>query len=548
MSPLLEVNDLAVRFGSHVAVNGLSFAVRQGETLALVGESGCGKSTTALALMRLLPAGAAISGQISFAGRDLIRLPARDMRALRGRHLGMIFQEPMSSLNPVMTVGAQLVEALRVDAAISRKAARARAVELLDLVRIQEPARRFHDYPHSFSGGQRQRILLAMASAHRPRLLIADEPTTAVDSAIQTEILELLDGLRRELSMGLLLITHDLGMVGAWADRVIVMHDGKKIEEGVTHSLFSRPREAYTRALLGASMTFDGQLHYRDPLPAVEPPARTLLSVRNLQVGYESRASVTRAVNGVSFDIGVGETVGLLGESGCGKSTLAKAVVRLIDSSSGAIVLNGVDITRQTGAQLRATRRSMQMIFQDPYSSLNPRQSVFNILDAALEVHGIQDKADRTRRIHDIADRVRLARTSLQRHPHEFSGGQRQRIGIARALILRPSLLICDEPVSALDTTIQAQILSLLVELKQELNLSYLFISHDLSVVRYMADRVLVMSEGRIVESGDHQTIWNSPQHPFTRRLLNAARFERPRETARVSAESHFELAYEHRT
>jgi peptide/nickel transport system ATP-binding protein len=560
MSALLEVNDLTVRFGAHVAVNQLSFSVRKGETLALVGESGCGKSTTALALMRLLPAGAVVSGQISFAGRDLVRLPEPEVRNLRGRQLGLIFQEPMASLNPVMTVGAQLVEALRVDPSISRKAARARAVELLDLVRIPEPAYRFHDYPHNFSGGQRQRILIAMASAHRPRLLIADEPTTAVDSAIQTEILDLLDGLRRELSMGLLLITHDLGMVSGWADRVIVMHDGLKIEEGATDSLFSHPRQSYTRALLGASMSLDRQLHYlTSRLTEVDPgtptavsaqnPAvsrsRHLLSVRDLQVTYQSRSKVIRAVDGVSFDIGFGETVGLLGESGCGKSTLAKAILRLVQSSGGQILLDGVNITKEEGPKLRNRRHLMQMIFQDPYSSLNPRQSVFTILDAALAVHGVNDKADRTRRIYDIADHVRLARGSLQRYPHEFSGGQRQRVGIARALILRPSLLICDEPVSALDMSIQAQILNLLVDLKQELNLSYLFISHDLSVVRYMADRVLVMSEGRIVESGDHDSIWKSPQHAFTRRLLDAVRVERSRAPAPRPVESDLELAYE---
>jgi peptide/nickel transport system ATP-binding protein len=563
MSPLLEVNDLTVRFGAHLAVSQLSLSVHKGETVALVGESGCGKSTTALALMRLLPAGAVVSGRISFAGRDLVRLPEPEVRNLRGRQIGLIFQEPMASLNPVMTVGAQLVEALRVDPSISRKAARARAVELLDLVRIPEPAYRFHDYPHNFSGGQRQRILLAMASAHRPRLLIADEPTTAVDAVVQTEILDLLDGLRRELSMGLLLITHDLGMVSGWADRVIVMHYGLKIEEGATDSLFLHPRQSYTRALLGASMSLDRQLHYLTSrltevdssntaeVSAVTPQSPTvshvrhLLSVRDLQVTYQSRSKVIRAVDGVSFDIGVGETVGLLGESGCGKSTLAKAILRLVQSSGGQILLDGVDITKEEGPKLRNRRHLMQMIFQDPYSSLNPRQSVFTILDAALTVHGVNDKADRTRRIYDIADHVRLARDSLQRYPHEFSGGQRQRVGIARALILRPSLLICDEPVSALDMSIQAQILNLLVDLKQELNLSYLFISHDLSVVRYMADRVLVMSEGRIVESGDHENIWKSPQHPFTRRLIDAVCVERSRAPAPRPIESDLELAYE---
>jgi len=550
MSALLEVRNLDVHFGNHHAVRQLSFSIERGETLALVGESGCGKSTTALALMQLLPATSRLGGEVLFEGRDLVTLPRPALRRLRGDAISMIFQEPMTSLNPVLTIGHQIGEVLRLHLGLSAAAARRRAAELLELVALPEPQRRLDDYPHNLSGGQRQRVMIAMAVACNPRLLIADEPTTALDVTIQAQILELLDRLRRELSMGLLLITHDLGVVGQWADRVAVMYGGRTLEQASTEQLFTAPAHPYARGLLGASLSLDQDLHYRserlleigtgsDPITGerdftlssqvqhaafapAPPDATPILSLRDVHTSYASQRGPVGAVNGVSFDIAPGETVGLVGESGCGKSTLSKTILRLIDPSSGSIAFLGEDITRLSQRRLQPFRRQVQMIFQDPYASLNPRHSVADILDAALRVHGVGQRHERERRARRIVERVGLPQTALQRFPHEFSGGQRQRIGIARALVLEPSLLICDEPVSALDVSIQAQILNLLVDLKQEFGLSYLFISHDLSVVRYIADRVLVMNGGRIVESGDHRSIWHNPVNPYTRSLIGA--------------------------
>ncbi|MCP3723074.1 ABC transporter ATP-binding protein [Paraburkholderia sp. CNPSo 3272] len=559
MSQLLEVRDLRVNFGAHAAVRGVSFDIAAGETLALVGESGSGKSATALSLMQLVPEPGRVTGSVRFEGRELLGLPTRAVRELRGKQISMIFQEPMTSLNPVLSVGAQVVETLRQHEALSRRAARARAVELLDLVRIPEPQRRFDDYPHELSGGQRQRVMIAMAVACRPRLLIADEPTTALDVTIQARILELLDALRRELSMSLLLITHDLGVVADHADRVAVMLAGRKVEEAPTADLFARPRHAYTRGLLGASLNLADDLHYRSwTLPEIrhtatadradhadeetgfvvvprKVPERTasslqatdaapLLAVRDLRVAYPQRhgAPALFAVDGVSLDIGRGESVGLVGESGCGKSTLSRAIMRLVPVAGGSIALDGTELVPLRERALRPLRRKVQMVFQDPYASLNPRRTVGDILETVLAVNGVGDAAARRVRVRSALERVGLPAAALARFPHEFSGGQRQRIGIARALVLEPALLICDEPVSALDVSIQAQILNLLVELKCELGLSMLFISHDLSVVRYIADHVHVMRQGKIVESGDHQDIWRAPRHPYTRALLAA--------------------------
>jgi peptide/nickel transport system ATP-binding protein len=556
---LLEVRDLRVRFGAHEAVRGIDLDIAQGETLALVGESGCGKSATALSLMRLVPTPGIVTGSVRFDGRELLSLTPREMRGMRGSQISMIFQEPMTSLNPVLSIGAQIAETLRQHESLSGEAALKRAVELLDLVHVPEPQRRVSDFPHELSGGQRQRVMIAMAVACRPRLLIADEPTTALDVTIQARILELLDELKRELSMSLLLITHDLGVVAQHADRVAVMLGGEKVEEARVEPLFTRPRHAYTRGLLGASLNLSGEIHYRDwtlpeirhtasdngrpafnvtPLAprvfeaAVQHAAAPLLSVEGLTVDYAHRhgKGTMRAVDGVSFEIAQGETVGLVGESGCGKSTLSRAILRLAPVSGGAIRLQGTDLVPLAERALRPLRRRVQMVFQDPYASLNPRRTVGEILDTVMAVNAIGGDA-RHRRILSTAmlDRVGLPSAALNRFPHEFSGGQRQRIGIARALVLEPALLICDEPVSALDVSIQAQILNLLVELKRDLGLAYLFISHDLSVVRYIADRVHVMQAGKIVESGDHREIWRVPQHIYTRTLLNAvpaARFE----------------------
>ncbi|KFX61793.1 ABC transporter ATP-binding protein [Paraburkholderia fungorum] len=560
MANLLEVRDLRVSFGAHEAVRGLSFDIAHGETLALVGESGCGKSATALSLMRLVPTPGRVTGSLRFDGRELLDLPAREIREIRGQQISMIFQEPMTSLNPVLSIGAQIVETLRQHERLSKAAAWKRAVELLELVRIPEPQRRVFDFPHELSGGQRQRVMIAMAVACRPRLLIADEPTTALDVTIQARILDLLDGLRRELSMSLLLITHDLGIVASHADRVAVMLAGEKVEEAPVARLFTQAQHAYTRGLLGASLNLADDLHYRgwklpeirhgiddDGKPSFAVVARSvrtghfvadadpaqrltavseapLLALQDVRIDYPQRHGKTtlRAVDGVSLQIARGETVGLVGESGCGKSTLSKAILRLVPTAGGEIRLRGTDLVPLGERELRPLRRHVQMVFQDPYASLNPRRTVAEILDTVLVVNGIGNAQQRRARIATMLDRVGLPNSALGRFPHEFSGGQRQRIGIARALVLEPDLLICDEPVSALDVSIQAQILNLLVDLKRDLGLAYLFISHDLSVVRYIADRVHVMQAGRIVESGHHRDIWRAPQHPYTRTLLDA--------------------------
>ncbi|MFE8118849.1 ABC transporter ATP-binding protein [Brenneria goodwinii] len=547
MTPLLDIQDLHVSFPGHQAVRGLNLTIQPGETLALVGESGCGKSATALSLMRLIAEPGRISGRILFEGRDLLALPAAKMRRLRGNAISMIFQEPMTSLNPVLSIGKQIEETLRLHQSLKPAVARARAIELLDLVKIPEPARRIDDYPHNLSGGQRQRVMIAMAVACQPRLLIADEPTTALDVTIQAQILELLDRLRRELSMSLLLITHDLGLVARWADRVAVMYAGRKVEEAPTAQLFASPTHHYTQGLLATSLHMEQDTHYHtgrlaeirhgtengEPtftlftppaLPARTPDrtGRALLSLKNIRTEYQTAQGRIAAVDDVSLDIFPGETLGLVGESGCGKSTLSKTILRLLPSAQGQVILDGQDITRLKESQLQPLRRQVQMIFQDPYASLNPRHDIRHILEIPLIVHGIGDKAERRRRLRQMIDRVGLAQNSLDRYPHEFSGGQRQRIGIARALIVQPRLVICDEPVSALDVSIQAQILNLLVELKNDMGLSLLFISHDLAVVRYIADRVMVMQYGRCVESGDHRRIWQQPQHPYTRLLIDA--------------------------
>jgi len=551
-APLLEVEDLQVSFGAHRAVCGVSFSVAPGETLALVGESGCGKSTTALSLLRLLPADARVSGRIRFGGRELQSLNETALRGVRGNEISMIFQEPMTSLNPVLSIGEQVTEVLRRHQGLNRWTARARAIQLLDRVRIPEPQRRIDDFPHQLSGGQRQRVMIAIAMACQPRLLIADEPTTALDVTVQAQILELLRELGREFSTSLLLITHDLGVVGQWADRVAVMVGGEIVESAPTGQIFSAPRHDYTRGLLGASLRLDSTLHCRSarlpevrvvagaggqqrylletralaaapaPLPdAAQPP---LLSVQELRTVYRGApgGGEVAAVDGVSFDIRPGETLGLVGESGCGKSTLSKTLLRLLKPASGRIVLDSTDIAALDERQLRPYRGRIQMVFQDPYGSLNPRHTVFDMLDAALRVHGVDNRDERRRRIVAIIDRVGLPAGAVQRYAHEFSGGQRQRIGLARALVLRPRLVICDEPVSSLDVSVRAQILNLLAELKDEFQLATLFISHDLSVVKYMADRVLVMHGGKIVEAGDGQALWARAQHPYTQTLIRA--------------------------
>ncbi|RMX07707.1 ABC transporter ATP-binding protein [Corticibacter populi] len=550
LRPLLDVRGLDVHFGAQHAVQALDLQIRAGETLALVGESGCGKSTTALAILRLLSPRARLAGSIQFEGRNLLALRERELAQVRGNAISIIFQEPMTSLNPVLSIGAQVVEAITLHQPLSRQAAKARALALLELVRLPQPGQRFDDYPHQLSGGQRQRVMIAMAVASKPKLLIADEPTTALDVTIQAQILQLIDDLRRELGMAVLLITHDLGVVAQWADRVAVMYGGQKLEEGPAAQVFTHPASTYTQGLLGASLHGNQGIHYRtarlaeirhhadgafelqrppvreaaDAPRLPEPaPGKPLLEVENLQISYPSAGAVVQAVRGVSFAIARGETLGLVGESGCGKSSLSRAIVRLAQAQAGRVRFDGADLLPLSRRALLPWRRRVQMIFQDPYSSLNPRQRIEDILGHALAIHGVKDRAERARRITAILDDVGLPAAARLRYPHEFSGGQRQRIGIARALVLRPELVICDEPVSALDVSVQAQILNLLVDLKDAYGLAYLFISHDLAVVRYIADRVLVMHAGQIVEAGNVEQVWQQPQHPYTRTLLAAA-------------------------
>lgn len=549
---LLSVRDLTVRYGSggrhDAAVCGLDFDVNPGEAVALVGESGCGKSTTALALMGLLPASARVEGTVLFGGRNLNGLPERAFRRIRGREIGMIFQEPMTSLNPVHTIGDQIAEVLHAHTDMDRRGVRERVLELLERVAIPDPARRIDAYPHELSGGQRQRVVIAMAIALNPRLLIADEPTTALDSTIQRQILQLLDGLRRDLGTALVLISHDLPVVARWTDRVVVMHHGREMERLESASLFEQGQHPYTRGLISASIRLSDERHYTTgrlteirALPAPggdvafelhQPPVRPgsapaldaspILAIENLVVDYQGGRDAPRAVDGVSLTVARGETLGLVGESGSGKSSLAKAAVRLIDPAGGRILFDGEDVTHLRDRRLRDLRRRVQTVFQDPFASLNPRQTVGDILNGVLALHGMTDSVKRARAVAACLDQVGLPRDAVQRFPHEFSGGQRQRVGIARALILRPSLVVCDEPVSALDVSIQAQILNLLIDLKQEFGLSYLFISHDLAVVQYISDHVAVMQKGRIVEKNDRLTIWRDPAHPYTRSLIGA--------------------------
>ena len=543
---LLDVRGLRVSYDNADAVKDLSFTLQAGETLALVGESGCGKSTTALALMGLLPDNARLGGQVLFEGRDLLVMPPRQRRQLQGSAQGMIFQDPLSSLNPVLTLGEQVSEILLTHTDLTRRQAWQRAEELFALVQLPRPAAHLREYPQHLSGGQRQRVVIAMAIACQPRLLIADEPTTALDVSVQAQILELLARLRGELGMGLLLITHDLGVVGQHADRVIVMHDGHALESRSTRDLIEHPQHPYSRGLLQASLGAEHKQHYlsnrlaeinveRQPeqatrygvkstlyAPGRQPRAPTgnpaLLKVSDLTTGYGNSTVLDR----ISLEVGERESVGLVGESGCGKSTLSRTLLRLLPARSGTIEFDGRDIASLKDESLLGWRRQVQMIFQDPYAALNPRHSVESILDRVQRLHGQTDPGQRQQARFAMLDAVGLARSSLVRLPHQFSGGQRQRIGIARALILKPRLVICDEPVSALDVSTQAQILNLLVELREELGLSYLFISHDLSVVRYFADRILVMEQGQIVEQATPQTLWHSPRHPYTRRLLAA--------------------------
>jgi peptide/nickel transport system ATP-binding protein len=537
--PLLLVEDLRVELptenGVVHAVDGVSFEVRPGQTLGIVGESGSGKTVCALTLMGLTRAqGARVSGRVLFEGVDLVTLPEARLRALRGSELAIVFQDPLSTLHPLYRVGAQVVEAIRAHREVSRRAAREQTIALLDLVGIPEPARRVDAYPHELSGGQRQRAMIAMALANEPRLLIADEPTTALDVTVQAQILALLRRLREELGMALVLVTHDLGVVAEMADEVAVMHAGRILERGSVEQVLAAPQHSYTQELVRSAPTLErqGERGSEDEYQHVhQPVAEPLLQVRDLVkhfpvtrgVVFQRQVAAVEAVAGISFELRRGETLGLVGESGCGKSTTARLLMRLLEPTAGEIRFQGRDLAHLQGAALKAARHEMQIVFQDPFSSLNPRKTAGSIIGEPFAIHGLhRDRAERGRAVCELMDRVGLRADHRNRYPHEFSGGQRQRIGIARALALRPKLLIADEPVSALDVTIQAQILDLLRDLQCELDLTLLLISHDLAVVRQLADRVAVMRHGKIVELASADALYVSPQHPYTRELLAA--------------------------
>ncbi|MCP5141614.1 MAG: ABC transporter ATP-binding protein [Chromatiales bacterium] len=592
---LLRVRDLHTWFGrgdrTARAVDGVDFNLRRGETFALLGESGCGKSMTALSIMRLVPepAGRIVSGSIILDDEDLLRLPESAMRKLRGGRIGMIFQEPMTSLNPVMTIGKQIGESVVRHTALRGAAARARVIELLDQVGIPDPARRADEYPHQLSGGMKQRVMIAMALAGEPDLLIADEPTTALDVTIQAEVLGLLRGLQQERGMAILLITHDLGVVAQMADEVAVMYAGQIVERATRERFFERPLHPYSRKLFeslpdGAHRDAPlavirgsvpslrqefGGCRFADrcdfvqedcraePVPIARPepahgvrclywgaaeqaeragirrearvvkPSEPLLKVRDLKVHFPIRKGLlqrtvgqVRAVDGLDLDLSAGRTVAVVGESGCGKTTAAKAILQLLRPTAGSVEFRGEELTRLSERALRRRRRDFQIIFQDPYSSMNPRMRVGDIVAEGLVVQG--EKGDTNARVAELLRQVGLPEDAASRYPHEFSGGQRQRVSIARALALKPGLIVCDEPTSALDVSVQAQILNLLRQLQADLNLAYLFITHNIGVVSYLAHDVVVMYLGRVVEQGPVEIVLNAPAHPYTQALLSA--------------------------
>ena len=528
MSPLVRVRDLAVDFASGEetvrAVSGVSFDIGRGETVALVGESGSGKSVTALSILQLLPYPAAShpSGSIEVDGVDTVKASGRVLRRLRGNRVSMIFQEPMTSLNPLHTIGRQVAEALTLHRGLSRHRARARARELLEMVALGATARRLDAFPHELSGGQRQRVMIAMALACEPDLLIADEPTTALDVTVQAQILALLAGLQRRLGMALLLITHDLAIVRRIADRVCVMRGGAIVEEGPADRIFQAPAHAYTRALLAAEPA-------GAPLPDDGAGADEALACDDLKVHFPIKAGVIRrtvghvkAVDGVTLSLRPGRTVGVVGESGSGKTTLALALLRLV-ASTGPILFEGRPIQGLTFRRMRPLRRRMQIVFQDPFGSLSPRMTVRQIVEEGLKVHGFARAEGARDPVGEALEEVGLEPAMRNRYPHEFSGGQRQRIAIARALVLKPRLLVLDEPTSALDMSVQAQIVDLLRALQARHRLAYLFISHDLKVVRALCHEVIVLREGRVVEHGSARALFESPRTDYTRALLAAA-------------------------
>ncbi|HBO5728872.1 ABC transporter ATP-binding protein [Pseudomonas aeruginosa] len=515
---LLRVENLSVAYGDTQVVKGIDFSLRAGETLALVGESGSGKSQTAHALLRLLPGAARLGGSVRLDGEELLALSPQALLAIRGQRIGMVFQEPMTSLNPLQRIGRQVGEGLRLHRRLRGAALRERVLELLQLAGLEQPRRLLEAYPHQLSGGQRQRVMLAMALACEPQLLIADEPTTALDVTVQKRLLELLQSLQRRLGMAILLISHDLNLVRRVADRVCVMRDGRIVEENACETLFRSPRHPYTRLLIEA-----------EPGGLAEPVAcrETCLEVRALSLDYAAhggwlrRRAGLRAVHEVSLRLRRGSTLGIVGESGSGKSSLGQALLRLLPAE-GQILFQGERLDRLHGKRLLPLRRQFQAVFQDPYGSLNPRLSVEQIVGEGLRIHGIGDAGERRARVLEALREVGLDEPCLERYPHEFSGGQRQRIAIARALVLKPALILLDEPTSALDRSVQCQVVELLRRLQRRHGLSYLFISHDLAVVRALAHDILVLKDGRVVEQGSAAALFSQPRHPYTRELLGA--------------------------
>ena len=551
---LLDIQEIETEFstptGVNKAVDKVSLNLKKGETLAIVGESGSGKSVTALSILKLIPEppGKIKGGSINFNGKLLNKCSDKEMRSIRGNDISIIFQEPMTALNPVLTVGSQITETVMRHQNISLKLAKKRALDMLELVKVPEPMRRANQYPHQLSGGMRQRIMIAIALACDPQILIADEPTTALDVTIQAEILSLLNSLKKKTDCSIIFITHDMAVVSQIADRVVVMFEGKKVEEGTVFDILEKPKHPYTKALLSAVPKL-GDMKNK-PYPEAIPVAGTnskkikplkglnekLLDVKNLTTIFPISTGIlgkvvanVRAVEDVSFSINKGQTFSLVGESGCGKSTVGRSILRLEKPANGKVLLDKKDYLQLNKDELKKHRSNMQMVFQDPFASLNPRQKAGSIVDEMLKVHGYKDRDERYEIVSELFLRVGLNSQHMSNYPHEFSGGQRQRVAIARALALNPKLVILDEAVSALDVSVQASVLNLLMELQSEYQLSYLFISHDMAVVERVSHYIGVMYLGRIVEIGSRQTILNNPCHPYTKALLSAVPSTDPR-------------------
>lgn len=549
MNPLISVQDLRVAFRisktqTVEAVKGVSFDIPANSTVALVGESGSGKSVSAMSIVGLLPDNAVIapSSKILFNGRDLLKAPIEELRSMRGKDISVVFQEPMSSLNPVFTVGEQIAEVLRIHKNMNARQALDRALELMNEVGIPNPKERLKSYPHELSGGQQQRVMIAIAIACEPKLLIADEPTTALDVTVQRQVVELMARLQERHKMSMLFISHDLGLVGEISDQVVVMRHGEVREAGDAEALFTQPKDAYTRALLACRPKLDDRprrlaviddiinnkpvvTEQRVTLPASGP---ALIEVKGLKKEYSLKAGLFKrdifsAVKNADFTLHKGRTLGVVGESGSGKTTIGMMLTRLTDATAGSIMFEGIDLAKLSAAQMRAYRSRIQIIFQNPYASLNPRFKVGQILMEPMRIHGIGANDDeRAQRAVALIEKVGLPREAFGKYPHEFSGGQRQRIAIARCLTMKPEIIVCDESVSALDVSVQATVLNLLLDLQEEFGLTYVFISHDLAVVKYMADDILVMNKGEIVEHGSSDAIYANPQHPYTKQLLGA--------------------------